>query len=132
MFSFCDWHYILKFLTHVHENVSICIDEVVCFIDAVNNMIQNYQNVREDNAWQEIRYSRCFQWTDFISGFSSAHHSPLSTRSHVRPRLRCHMFSSGMEEAATGQVHIKDVDPTTFKQVLIFLYTVLVKPPSVN
>jgi len=33
------------------------------------------------------------------------------------------MFASGMDEDATGQVHIKDVDPTTFEHFLKFLYT---------
>ncbi len=49
----------------------------------------------------------------------SAHRALLSARSPVFAA----MFSSGMEECQTGQVHLDDVDPSTFRDFLKFLYT---------
>jgi len=57
-----------------------------------------------------------------------AHRSLLSTRSPVFAA----MFASGMKEAVSGQLHIKDVDPTTFQHFLKFLYTGMVEPSSLN
>jgi len=57
-----------------------------------------------------------------------AHRSLLSARSPGFASL----FASGMKEAVSGQLHIKDVDPTTFQHFLKFLYMGMVDPSSLN
>jgi len=57
-----------------------------------------------------------------------AHRSLLSARSPVFAA----MFASGMKEAATGQVHIEDVDETTFVNFLKFLYTGMFDPSAMT
>ena len=55
-----------------------------------------------------------------------AHRSLRSARSPVFAT----MFASGMKEADTGQVRIEDVDPSTFKRFLKFLYTGMLEPSA--
>ena len=57
-----------------------------------------------------------------------AHRSLLSARSPVFAA----MFASGMKEAVSGQIQIRDIDPTTFQHFLKFLYTGMVEPSSLN
>ena len=50
----------------------------------------------------------------------------------VRSPVFAAMFSSGMKEVETGQVHIEDVDLETFLKFLKFLYTGTLETSSMS
>jgi len=91
----------------------------------MRSKVQNFINKPVDSTFGEQLWAAAVnrKMTDieFLVGEESfgAHRSLLSARSPVFAA----MFASGMKEDKTGQVHIEDVDPTTFQQFLKFLYT---------
>lgn len=56
----------------------------------------------------------------------NAHRFILTARSPVFAA----MFNSGMSECLTGKVRIENVDPTTFRDFLKFLYTGMLEPSA--
>jgi len=92
----------------------------------------SFTNKLVDSIFGEQLWAAVLKMTNvqFLVGEKSfgAHRSLLSARSPVFSA----MFSSGMKEAETGQVCIKDVDPDTFKQFLKFLYTGMFQPSSMD
>ena len=98
---------------------------VITFQARLSSTIPTFVNKMIDSIWSEDLWNaavnRKMTDVDFLVGEETfgAHRSLVSARSPVFAA----MFASGMKEAATGQVRIEDVDPTTFQQFLKFLYT---------
>ena len=107
---------------------------VVTFIVKLRSTVANFIEKPVDSTCNEQLWDAAVnrEMTDvmFIVGEEAfgAHRSLLSARSPVFAA----MFASEMKEAATGQVHIKDADPTTFQHFLKFLYTGMIEPSSLN
>lgn len=95
------------------------------FYVKLSTSISNFGHKFVDSAWKEEIWAttsnKQFTDVDFVleEESISAHRALLSARSPVVAA----MFSSGMEECQTGRVYLDDVDPTTFRDFLKFLYT---------
>jgi len=106
----------------------------VTFNVKLNSTIPNFTNKIIDIHWSEELWAASVNrtMTDvklLVEEMTyAAHRSLLSARSPVFAA----MFASGMTEVQTGQVRIEDVDSTTFKHFLKFLYTGMVDPSSMN
>ena len=98
----------------------------------LRSYISNFINKTMDSTWGDQLWAaavnRKMTDVEFLVGEEAfgAHRSLISARSPVFAA----MFISGMKEAATGQVRIEDVDPTTFQHFLKFLYTGMFEPSS--
>jgi len=98
------------------------------------NTVPNLCNKLSDSIWSEELWAsavnRKMTDVEFLVDEETfgAHRSLLSARSPVFAA----MFTSGMKEASTGQVSIKDIDPITFRNFLKFLYTGMLEPLTVN
>jgi len=107
---------------------------LITFLVEVESTLNNFMNTYVDSTWSEQMWAASVNKTmtdvEFLVGEMSfgAHRSLLSARSPVFAA----MFASGMEEDATGQVIIKDVDPTTFQHFLKFLYTGMFEPSPLD
>jgi len=105
---------------------------VITFKAKLRSTIPAFMNNMIDSTWSGEIWAasteRKMTDVEFLVGEESfgAHRSLLSARSPVFAA----MFASGMKEAATGQVRIEDVDPTTFQHFLKFLYTGMFEPSS--
>jgi len=102
---------------------------LVTFHVKLVSTVNNYINKPLDSTWSghlwAAAVNRKMTDVEFLVGEEAfgAHRSLLSARSPVFAA----MFASGMNEAVTGRVTIEDVDPTTFKRFLKFIYTGMFK-----
>jgi len=90
----------------------------------MRSTVENFTNKLVDSALSEQLWDaivdRKMTDVEFLVGEESfgCHRSLLSARSPVFAA----MFTSGMNEAETGQVKIEDVDPTTLPEIPLYRY----------
>ncbi len=104
------------------------------FSVTLESTVANFGHKFVDSTWQGELWASAVnkQFTDveFLVGDESiaAHRSLLSARSPVFAA----MFTSGMQECQTRQVHLDDVDSAVFSDFLKFLYTGMLEPTAKN
>ncbi len=104
----------------------------ITFHIQLESTLSNFDYDFVDSAWKDQFWGALStnKLTDVVlvvgNDSINAHRSILSARSPIFAA----MFKSGMSESQTSRVHIEDVDPTTFREFLKFLYTGMLEPSA--